>query len=35
VAKIVGKKPGTVRVAAHRALRKLAAMVERAGAVTR
>jgi RNA polymerase sigma-70 factor (ECF subfamily) len=31
VAKIVGKKPGTVRVASHRALRKLAAMVERAG----
>jgi RNA polymerase sigma-70 factor (ECF subfamily) len=31
VARIVGKKPGTVRVAAHRALRRLAAMIDRAG----
>jgi RNA polymerase sigma-70 factor (ECF subfamily) len=31
VARIVGKKPGTVSVAAHRALRRLAAMIERAG----
>ena len=31
VARITGKKPGAVSVAAHRALRRLAAMVERAG----
>ncbi len=31
VARIVGKKPGAVRVAAHRALRRLAAMIDRAG----
>jgi DNA-binding NarL/FixJ family response regulator len=30
VARMVGKKPGAVRVAAHRALRRLAAMVDRA-----
>jgi RNA polymerase sigma-70 factor, ECF subfamily len=34
VARIVGKSPGAVRVAAHRGLRRLAEMVERAG-VTR
>jgi RNA polymerase sigma-70 factor (ECF subfamily) len=34
VARIVGKSPGAVRVAAHRGLRRLAALVERAG-VTR
>jgi RNA polymerase sigma-70 factor (ECF subfamily) len=31
VARIVGKTPGAVRVAAHRALRRLAAMIDRAG----
>ena len=31
VARIVGKRPGAVRVAAHRALRRLAGMVDRAG----
>jgi RNA polymerase sigma-70 factor (ECF subfamily) len=31
VARIVGKTPGAVRVAAHRGLRRLAAMVDRAG----
>jgi RNA polymerase sigma-70 factor (ECF subfamily) len=31
VASIVGKSPGAVRVAAHRALRRLAAMIDRAG----
>jgi RNA polymerase sigma-70 factor, ECF subfamily len=31
VANIVGKTPGAVRVAAHRGLRRLAAMVDRAG----
>jgi RNA polymerase sigma-70 factor (ECF subfamily) len=31
VARIVGKSPGAVRVAAHRALRRLASMVDRAG----
>jgi RNA polymerase sigma-70 factor (ECF subfamily) len=31
VARIVGKSPGAVRVAAHRALRRLAAMIDRAG----
>jgi RNA polymerase sigma-70 factor (ECF subfamily) len=31
VARIVGKRPGAVRVAAHRALRRLAATVDRAG----
>jgi RNA polymerase sigma-70 factor (ECF subfamily) len=31
VARIVGKRPGTVRVAVHRGLRRLAAMVDRAG----
>jgi RNA polymerase sigma-70 factor, ECF subfamily len=31
VARIVGKSPGAVRVAAHRALRRLAATVDRAG----
>jgi RNA polymerase sigma-70 factor (ECF subfamily) len=31
VARIVGKSPGAVRVAAHRGLRRLAATVERAG----
>ncbi len=31
VARIVGKRPGAVRVAAHRGLRRLAAMVDRAG----
>lgn len=31
VARIVGKRPGAVRVAAHRALRRIAAMVDRAG----
>ena len=31
VARIVGKSPGAVRVAAHRALRRLAAHLERAG----
>jgi RNA polymerase sigma-70 factor, ECF subfamily len=30
VARIVGKRPGTVRVAAHRALRRLAEVVDRA-----
>jgi RNA polymerase sigma-70 factor, ECF subfamily len=34
VARIVGKSPGAVRVAAHRGLRRLAELVERAG-VTR
>jgi RNA polymerase sigma-70 factor (ECF subfamily) len=34
VARMVGKSPGAVRVAAHRALRRLAELVERAG-VTR
>jgi RNA polymerase sigma-70 factor, ECF subfamily len=31
VARIVGKTPGAVRVAAHRGLRRLAAMANRAG----
>jgi len=31
VARIVGKRPGAVRVAAHRALRRLAEVVDRAG----
>jgi RNA polymerase sigma-70 factor (ECF subfamily) len=31
VAKIVGKRPGTVRVLAHRGLRRLAGRVEAAG----
>jgi RNA polymerase sigma-70 factor, ECF subfamily len=31
VARIVGKSPGAVRVAAHRALRRLAALADRAG----
>jgi len=31
VARVVGKSPGAVRVAAHRGLRRLAAMVDRAG----
>ena len=31
VARIVGKTPGAVRVSAHRGLRRLAAMVDRAG----
>ena len=31
VAHMVGKSPGAVRVAAHRGLRRLAAMVDRAG----
>ncbi len=31
VARIVGEKPGTVSVTAHRALRRLAAMIDRAG----
>jgi RNA polymerase sigma-70 factor (ECF subfamily) len=31
VARIVGKSPGAVRVAAHRGLRRLAAMMDRAG----
>jgi RNA polymerase sigma-70 factor (ECF subfamily) len=31
VARIVGKSPGAVRVAAHRGLRRLATMVDRAG----
>jgi len=31
VARIVGKSPGAVRVTAHRALRRLAGLVERAG----
>jgi RNA polymerase sigma-70 factor, ECF subfamily len=31
VARIVGKSPGAARVAAHRGLRRLAAVVERAG----
>jgi RNA polymerase sigma-70 factor, ECF subfamily len=31
VARIVGKRPGAVRVAAHRALRRLATTVDRAG----
>jgi RNA polymerase sigma-70 factor (ECF subfamily) len=31
VARIVGKRPGAVRVTAHRALRRLAAMLDRAG----
>jgi RNA polymerase sigma-70 factor, ECF subfamily len=34
VARIVGKSPGVVRVAAHRGLRRLAGLAERAG-VTR
>ena len=34
VARIVGKTPGAVRVTAHRALRRLADLAERAG-VTR
>ena len=34
VARIMGKTPGAVRVAAHRGLRRLAARLERAG-VTR
>jgi RNA polymerase sigma-70 factor (ECF subfamily) len=34
VARIVGKSPGAIRVAAHRGLRRLAELVERAG-VTR
>jgi RNA polymerase sigma-70 factor (ECF subfamily) len=31
VARLVGKSPGAVRVAAHRGLRRLAALVDRAG----
>jgi RNA polymerase sigma-70 factor (ECF subfamily) len=31
VARIVGKSPGAVRVAAHRGLRRLAAVVDHAG----
>jgi RNA polymerase sigma-70 factor (ECF subfamily) len=31
VARIVGKSPGAVRVAAHRGLRRLAGQVNRAG----
>jgi RNA polymerase sigma-70 factor (ECF subfamily) len=31
VARIVGKTPGAVRVTAHRALRRLAELAERAG----
>ena len=31
VARMVGKSPGAVRVAAHRGLRRLAATVDRAG----
>ena len=31
VARMVGKSPGAARVAAHRGLRRLAAMVDRAG----
>ena len=31
VARIVGKRPGTVRVLAHRGLRRLAQRVEAAG----
>jgi RNA polymerase sigma-70 factor (ECF subfamily) len=31
VARIVGKRPGAVRVAAHRGLRRLAEMIDRAG----
>jgi len=31
VARIVGKSPGAVRVAAHRGLRRLAATADRAG----
>jgi RNA polymerase sigma-70 factor (ECF subfamily) len=31
VARIVGKTPGAVRVAAHRALRRLVGLAERAG----
>lgn len=31
VARIVGKRPGAVRVASHRALRRLATVVDRAG----
>jgi RNA polymerase sigma-70 factor, ECF subfamily len=31
VARIVGKTPGAVRVAAHRGLRRLAELAERAG----
>ena len=34
VARMVGKKPGAVRVAAHRGLRRLAAMMERADVTT-
>jgi RNA polymerase sigma-70 factor (ECF subfamily) len=35
VARIVGKRPGAVRVAAHRALRRLATRVDRAGVLQR
>jgi len=35
VARIVGKRPGAVRVAAHRALRRLATKVDRAGVLQR
>jgi DNA-directed RNA polymerase specialized sigma24 family protein len=31
VARIVGKRPGTVRVATHRAMRQQAKMIDRAG----
>lgn len=34
VARMLGKSPGAVRVAAHRGLRRLAAMVDRAGVTT-
>jgi RNA polymerase sigma-70 factor (ECF subfamily) len=34
VARMVGKSPGAVRVAAHRGLRRLAGMVDRAGVTT-
>jgi RNA polymerase sigma-70 factor, ECF subfamily len=34
VARMVGKSPGAVRVAAHRGLRRLAAIVDRAGVTT-
>jgi RNA polymerase sigma-70 factor, ECF subfamily len=34
VARMVGKSPGAVRVAAHRGLRRLAAMVDREGVTT-
>jgi RNA polymerase sigma-70 factor (ECF subfamily) len=34
VARMVGKSPGAVRVAAHRGLRRLATIVDRAGVTT-